>query len=87
MNRQVIDLGTERNEEVQQVYEWEYLYIGSCDGDVVIRLGHHGSPLNPEEFDKITDISDVHFIYLTNTAQSGKELVIYFTEKKHLWVG
>ena len=87
MNRQVIDLGTTRDEAPQMIHEWKYLYIGVCDGDVLIRLGHHGSPLNPEEFDKITNVDDIEYIYITNTSQSGKKLVLYFTETMHRWLG
>ena len=87
MNRQVIDLGIARDEVAQMIHEWKYLYIGACDGDMLIRLGHHGSPLNPEEFDKITDVEHIEYIYVTNTAQSGKKLVIYFKEKMNRWWG
>jgi hypothetical protein len=84
MNRQVIDLGTARDEEPQMVHSWEYMYIGECDGDVTMRLGSQrlSSPINPDEFGKITNISDIEWIYITNTAQSGKQLVIYFKEKR-----
>ena len=86
MDRQVIDLGTAHSDEAQMVNEWEYLYIGDCDGDVTIKLGGKSkSPLNPEEFDKITDISHIHYIYVTNTAQSGKKLVIYFEKKEKIF--
>jgi len=87
MDRQVVDLGTARDEEAQMVDEWDYLYIGDCDGDVTIKVGKHStSGLNPEEFDKITDISHAKFIFITNTAQSGKQLVLYFRARKK-WGG
>ena len=87
MDREVIDLGVARNDEVKFIHEWEYLYVGNCDGDVLIKLGSKStSSLHPEEFDKITDIKHMHYMYLTNAAQAGKELVIYFTEKRRgIW--
>ena len=85
MDRQKIDLGIARTDEVQNVYEWDYLYIGDCDGDVTIKLGSRSkSPLNPEEFSKIEDIKHIQYIYITNTAQVGKQLVIYF-RGEHKW--
>ena len=84
MDRQVFDLGTARNEEVQAIDSWSFLYIGDCDGDVTIKFGKSLSPLNPEEFDKLTDVDKYKFMYVTNTAQADKKMVIYFEEKKRL---
>lgn len=82
MDRQVIDLGIARSEEVQAIDNWKFFYVGACDGDVQIKIGNKSaSPLNPNEFDKLTDVQKASFIYVTNTAQAGKELVIYFEEK------
>ena len=88
MDREVISLAAARNDEAKMVTDYSFLYVGDCDGDVTIKLGSKSSsPLNPEEFDKITDISHIHYIYVTNTAQSGKKLVIYFErkEKRFRW--
>lgn len=83
MDREVIDLGIARIDEARMVDSFEYLYIGDCDGNVTIKLGSkRKSSLNPEEFSKIEDIRRIHYIFITNTAQTGKKLVIYFTEKK-----
>ena len=89
MNRQKIDLGTARDEEPQMVHEWKYMYIGDCDGDVTVQMGSRrlSSKLNPEEFDKVEDLNKVDWIYITNTAQSGKQLVIYFEEERRRWWG
>ena len=81
MNREVIDLGTARVDVGKIVYETDYLYIGDCDGDVSIKLGSKSAtPLNPNEFIKITGIKHIQYLYITNTAQAGKKLVIYFEE-------
>ena len=86
MDRQVVDLGTARDEEAQAVDEWDYLYIGDCDGDVTIKVGSKSkSPLNPEEFNKLENIKNLYYIYLTNTAQTGRKLVLYFEIKKRWW--
>lgn len=83
MDRETIDLGTARTNEVHSVDEWDYLYVGDCDGDVTIKIGSTSkSPLNPEEFDKITNLGKIYYIYITNTAQAGKTLVIYYERKK-----
>ena len=34
------------------------------------------------DIDKITNIRNVYYIYITNTAQAGKKLVIYYEIKK-----
>ena len=87
MDREVIDLGVARKDEVKMIHEWEYLYVGDCNGDVLIKFGSKSaSPLHPEEFDKVTDIKHMHYMYLTNAAQPDKTLVIYFkTKKKRLF--
>lgn len=83
MDRWVIDLGIERNEEVTAIDSLKYMYVGDCDGDVAIKIGSRSrSSLNPEEFDKLTDVSEARFVYITNTAQAGKVLVLYVEEKR-----
>ena len=82
MDRMVVDLGIARNDEVTQIHEWKYMYVGDCDGDVTIKLdSRSASPLNPSEFDKLTDVNYANFLYITNTVQAGKVLVLYIEEK------
>ena len=77
-----MDLGTARDEEVTEINRLEYIYVGACDGDVTIKIGSRSmSPLNPDEFDKVTDVEHAKFMYITNTAQAGKQLVLYVEEK------
>ena len=84
--RYVIDLSEARDNEEVFVKYWKYLYIGDCDGDVSLRFNtKRNCDLNPEEFDKITPLNGVHTLLITNTAQSGKVLVIYYEEKKGGW--
>ena len=86
MNRWVIDLGIARDEEATAIDSLKYMYVGDCDGNVLIKIGSRSmSPLNPEEFDKLTDIGHAKFMYVTNTAQAGKVLVLYVEEKTGLW--
>lgn len=86
MDRWVIDLGTARNEEATAIDNLTYLYVGACEGDVLIKIGSRSqSPLNPNEFEKLTDVSHAKFMYITNTAQAGKELVLYIKEKMEWW--
>ena len=86
MDRWAIDLGIARNEEVTAIDSLIYLYIGACEGDVTIKIGSPSqSPLNPNEFEKLTDVSHAKFMYITNTAQAGKELVLYVKEKMGWW--
>jgi len=84
MERMVVDLGIAREAESLYIRQWKYLYIGDVTGDVNIRFPGTGW-VNPEEFDKLTDVSQYHYIYFTNTAQEGEKLVIYFEEKKRWW--
>ena len=88
MDRWVINLGTERDNTPFQIHAWQYFYVGDCDGDVTVRLGSpSSSAFNPEEFDKLTDVSKHYWMYVTNTAQSGKVLVIYFEEsRRRRWI-
>ena len=87
MDRWILDLGTARNEEVFPIYELEYIYVGDCDGDVTIKIGSRSaSPLNPLEFNKLIDIKPESWLYITNTAQAGKQLVLYIKERKRLWL-
>jgi len=86
MNRLVINLGIARDNEVFQMYEWKNLYIGACDGDVSIRIdSRSASALHPDEFNKLHDVRDSNYLYVTNTLQAGKELVIYFEEFTGAW--
>jgi hypothetical protein len=76
----VLDLGIARESESLYIRQWKYLYIGDITGDVKIRFGGMGW-VNPDEFEKLTDVTHYHYLYITNTAQVGKELVIYFEEE------
>lgn len=79
IKRWVIDLGEERANEDHNVKYWKYLYVGDCDGDVRLRFNTpRGADLNPEEFDKIVGLEDVHTLFISNAAQSGKVLVLYY---------
>jgi hypothetical protein len=87
MDRWVIDLGTARDNLAYNIHKWKYLHVGDCTGDVTIRLGRpSASALNPDEFDALGDISKFYYLYITNTAQAGNKLVIYFEPRKGwLW--
>jgi hypothetical protein len=86
IDRWKIDLGEVRNDQAFPITELRYIYIGDCDGDVTIKLGSRShSALNPEEFGKVTDVSNISWIYITNEAQAGKELVLYIEEKEGGW--
>jgi hypothetical protein len=69
------------------ISSWKYLHVGDCTGDVTIKLGSQSSsPLDPEEFDKLTDVNNFRWLYVTNTAQASKKLVIYFEPARwRLW--
>jgi hypothetical protein len=83
MDRLVFDLGTARNKEPVIMNRWKYLFVGECTGDALIALGSpNTSPLNPAEFDKLTDIEEFKHLYVTNSAQSGHSLNIYFEEER-----
>lgn len=83
INRMSLDLGTARTNHSIIMNRWGYLFVGDCTGDVTIKIGDpSGSPLDPNEFDKLTGIEDFKFLYVTNTAQSGEKLVIYFEEER-----
>jgi hypothetical protein len=87
MDRWKIDLGEARDEEPYMIHGLEYLYVGSCDGDVTIKLdSRSASPLNPSEFSKLLNVKSANWLYVTNTAQSGKELVLYVKEARRLWL-
>ena len=78
-----LDLGTARSNEPIIMNRWRYLFVGDCTGDVTIRLDDpSGSPLDPNEFDKLTGIEELEYLYVTNTAQSGYELNIYYEEER-----
>ena len=83
VNRMSLDLGTARTNSPITMHRWAYLFVGDCTGDVTIKLGDpSASPLDPNEFDKVSEIEDFNYLYVTNTAQSGKVLNIYFEEEK-----
>jgi hypothetical protein len=84
VNRMSLDLGTARANDSIIMNRWKYLFVGDCTGDVTIRLGEpSASALDPNEFDKLTGIEDIKYLYVTNIAQSGFELNIYFEEEKN----
>lgn len=79
IERWEIDLGEGRVNEGYNVKYWKYLYIGDCNGDVRIRFNSpRRADLNPEEFDKIVDLEGIHTLFITNNAQTGKVLVLYY---------
>ena len=81
MDRMSLDLGTARDRIPITMRRWKYLFVGECTGDVLIRLGSpSASPLDPSEFDKLTDIDMFKYLYISNDAQSDKELNIYYEE-------
>jgi hypothetical protein len=83
MDRMSLDLGIARTDVSIPMKRWRYLFVGNCTGIVTFKLGSKsGSPLNPTEFDKLTNIEEYKFMYITNTAQSGEELNLYFEEEK-----
>jgi hypothetical protein len=76
-----LDLGTARTNEPIIMHRWAYIFIGDCTGDVTIKVGDpSGSPLDPNEFDKITGIEDFKYLYVTNTTQADDKLVMYYEE-------
>lgn len=86
INRWEIDLGEAREEQAYMIHALKYLYVGDCDGIATIKLdSRSASSLNPEEFDKLTNVSKMDYLYITNTAQPGKKLVFYIEEAKILW--
>lgn len=84
MERLELDLGIAREAECLYIRQWKYLYIGDVTGDVKIRFPGTGW-VHPDEFEKLTDIKQYHYLFITNTAQEGEILVIYFEEKKSWW--
>ena len=79
MDRMVFDLGTTRDKTPVTMRRWKYLFVGKCTGDVLIALGSpNASPLDPGEFDKLEDIEEYKYMYVTNSAQTGESLSIYF---------
>ena len=83
MDRLSLDLGTARDETPIIMKRWKYLFIGDCTGVVTVKLGSvASSPLDPNEFDKLTGIEEYKFLFVTNTAQTGEELNIYFEEEE-----
>lgn len=87
MDRWKIDLGTARNNEAFPIHAMKYLHVGDCTGEVTIRLGSpSASPLNPEEFDDLEDVKKFFYLYITNTAQAGSKLVIYYEEGRKGWL-
>jgi hypothetical protein len=84
MDRLALDLGIAREAESLYIRQWKYLYIGDLTGDVKIRFDGTGW-MYPDEFEKLSDVKRYHYLYITNTAQDGESLVIYFEEKKSWW--
>jgi hypothetical protein len=83
MDRMSLDLGTARTKEPIIMKRWKYLFVGECTGSVLIALGSpNASPLDPEEFDKLTEIEEFKYLYVTNAAQSGDVLNIYYEEER-----
>ena len=83
MDRMSLDLGITRDNLSIIMNRWKYLFIGDCTGDVTIKLGSKSaSALDPNEFDKLTEINEYLHMYITNIAQSGKELNIYYEEER-----
>ena len=87
MDRWVIDLGTERDNTSFPISTWASFYVGDCDGNVTVRVGRpSASSLNPYDFGKINLVgNNDYFLYITNTAQTDKELVLYIEYKKRVW--
>lgn len=82
MDRMSLDLGIARTDFPIIMKRWKYLFVGDCTGVVTIKLGAvSASPLNPNEFDKLTGIENYKFLFVDNTAQVGEELNIYFEEE------
>jgi len=82
MDRLSLDLGTARDDTPIIMKRWRYLFVGDCTGTVSIKLGSmSSSPLDPNEFEKLTGIEEYKYLYITNTAQTGAELNIYFEEE------
>jgi len=83
MDRMSLNLGTARTDVPFYMNRWKYLFVGACTGDVTIRLGSISvSGLNPNEFERLTGIEEYRFLFVTNTAQAGKELNIYYEEER-----
>lgn len=84
MARLQLDLGIARDKEILYIEDWRYAYIGDCDGDVEMQFGNDGW-IDPNQFDKIGEVSGYHYLYFKNEAQEGKTLVIYYDEKAKPW--
>ena len=83
MDRMSLDLGTARTNFPIIMKRWKYLFVGACTGDVTIKLGSmSASALVPNEFERLSDIEEYLYLYITNTTQSGKELNIYYEEER-----
>ena len=86
IQRMLLDLGEARDNEARMVKYWKYFYVGACDGDVTIKFNNRrNNDLTPDEFSKITDLNGVTYLIFSNSAQAGKELVLYYEEKKGRW--
>ena len=83
MDRMSLDLGTARDNFPIIMNRWKYLFIGECTGLVTIKLGSvTSSPLDPNEFEKLTGIEKYKFLFVTNTVQTDEELNVYFEEEE-----
>ena len=77
----VLDLGEARDNEEFYIRYWKNIYIGACDGDAKIRFNtKRNTDFNPDEFSKLTDLRGTNFMLISNDAQNGKELVIYYEQ-------
>lgn len=84
MVRYQLDLGVARDKESLFIQNWRYMYVGDCDGDVELQFDNSGW-IDPNEFDKIGEISGYNYLYFKNEAQDGKTLVLYYDEKFKPW--
>ena len=79
MDRLVLDLGIERVEDPLSIWNWEYMYIGNCTGDVELKFDNQGW-IDPSEFEKMTGVKKFSYLYVSNSVQADEKLVIYYGE-------
>lgn len=88
MERKEYDLTTARNKEIFHIERFRSVYVGDYDGDGNDYISFEGmDDFYPDEFTKITDIRNKNFLYVTNSAQAGKKLILYFEEKRRKILG
>ena len=85
MDRLVLDLGVKRVDSPFFIRSWKWMYIGDCTGDAEVKF-NNGCQLDPTEFDKLRDLEEFNYLYVSNESQPGEELSIYYEEKKP-WSG